>query len=67
MIGMGQAPLCQAIVVIAAGSCPEGKGAKREGGRNSRRRYQPFSAAVKNFVPSKKRFGRLKMEMNVAP
>src|ERR1700674_5349805 len=31
------------------------------------RQCYPSSAEVKNFVPSKKRFGRLKTEMNVAP
>src|SRR3984893_9001569 len=30
-------------------------------------RYLPSSADVKNFVPSKNRFGRLNTEMNVAP
>src|ERR1700728_1266813 len=39
----------------------------RESCANSRQRHPRPSAEVKNFVPSKKRFGRLNTEMNVAP
>src|SRR5450755_2189973 len=35
--------------------------------RNSRQCYLRSSVEVKNFVPSKKRFGRLNTEMNVVP
>src|SRR5258706_12619467 len=113
------APLCEASLDIAAGSCPEGKGyhpqpeecvsrmlrsaphlrrgallirdpfagqwvpalrssAKRRCTASGTRRHcftpsqdevggRVEPAEVKNFVPSKKRFGRLNMEMNVAP
>src|SRR5580704_9787795 len=41
-------------------------GLARETCENSRQRH-PRSSEVKNFVPSKKRFGRLNTERNIAP